>query len=155
MTQKEIKIKTPEGYEIDKVNSTFEKIVFKEIKKSLPKRWEDIKIINGYFIDDYANIKKINCKTNYYCKSVFPTKKLAEAALALSQLLQLRDIYNDGWVPDFDDIKIKWCVKFYGDKITTINTYYSNSVLVFKSSELAEEFKLNFLSLIEIAKSLL
>jgi len=29
METKELKIQTPEGYEIDKENSTFEKIVFK------------------------------------------------------------------------------------------------------------------------------
>lgn len=33
--EKEIKIIPPEGYEIDKERSTFEKIVFKEIKKAL------------------------------------------------------------------------------------------------------------------------
>ena len=33
---KTLKIETPEGYEIDKENSTFEKIVFKEVKSEYP-----------------------------------------------------------------------------------------------------------------------
>ncbi len=33
METKELKIQIPEGYEIDKENSTFEKIVFKKKKK--------------------------------------------------------------------------------------------------------------------------
>lgn len=37
MKTKEFKIQMPEGYEIDKENSTFEKIVFKKIEKELPK----------------------------------------------------------------------------------------------------------------------
>ena len=37
METKEMKIQVPEGYEIDRKNSTFEKIVFKKIEKELPK----------------------------------------------------------------------------------------------------------------------
>lgn len=38
---KELKIEVPEGYEIDKEKSTFEKIVFKKIKVELPKTWDE------------------------------------------------------------------------------------------------------------------
>ena len=37
---KELKINIPEGYEIDKENSTFERIVFKK-KSTYPKSWEE------------------------------------------------------------------------------------------------------------------
>ena len=37
MENKELKIEVPQGYEIDKENSTFEKIVFKKVEKELPK----------------------------------------------------------------------------------------------------------------------
>ena len=37
---KELKIDIPEGYEIDKENSTFERIVFKK-KYTYPKSWEE------------------------------------------------------------------------------------------------------------------
>ena len=36
---KEMKIIPPEGYEVDKENSTFECIKFKPIKSQLPKTW--------------------------------------------------------------------------------------------------------------------
>lgn len=42
MENKELKIQAPEGYEIDKENSTFEKIVFKKEERKLPKKWEDL-----------------------------------------------------------------------------------------------------------------
>lgn len=46
MKNKELKIQVPEGYEIDKENSTFENIVFK--RKELPKSWEDLGAIRGF-----------------------------------------------------------------------------------------------------------
>ena len=41
MDIKEIKIKIPDGYEIDRDNSTFECIKFKRIEKKPPKTWEE------------------------------------------------------------------------------------------------------------------
>ena len=38
--EKELKIKIPKGYEIDRQKSTFEKIIFKKIPDN-PKTWED------------------------------------------------------------------------------------------------------------------
>ena len=38
--EKELKIEVPQGYEIDRQKSTFEKIIFKKITEK-PKTWED------------------------------------------------------------------------------------------------------------------
>ena len=38
--EKELKIEVPQGYEIDRQKSTFEKIIFKKIAEN-PKTWED------------------------------------------------------------------------------------------------------------------
>ena len=63
MKEIELKIDIPEGYEIDKEKSTFEKIVFKE-KCTYPKSWEEFcknnKIINNeYFISVGSTITPI------------------------------------------------------------------------------------------------
>ena len=50
METKELKIEVPEGFEIDREKSTFEKIVFKKVERDLPKRWEDLKTIKGYYV---------------------------------------------------------------------------------------------------------
>ena len=50
METKELKIQVPEGYEIDKEKSTFEKIVFKKVEKELPKSWEDLYEVGGWFV---------------------------------------------------------------------------------------------------------
>ena len=59
METKEMKIQVPEGYEIDKENSTFEKIVFKKVENELPKSWEDLMTVKGYCVDTFSKIE--NC----------------------------------------------------------------------------------------------
>lgn len=56
---KEIKVKIPKGYVIDKENSSFECIKFKKIEeKELPKTWEE-------FCDNYP-LKRRGVFCRYY-----------------------------------------------------------------------------------------
>ena len=154
MENKELNIIAPEGYEIDKENSTFEKIVFKKINE-LPKTWEDLKYISGYYISSCYGIKHsslINCCK--YAKNIFPTKELAEAALALAQLLQLRDRYN-GDNKGFIYNKDNYLLSVRYNSIFKDWNIYSQQVLAFRTRELRDEFYNNFKDLIEIAKPLL
>ena len=154
MENKELNIIAPEGYEIDKENSTFEKIVFKKINE-LPKTWEDLKYISGYYISSCYGIKHsslINCCK--YAKNIFPTKELAEAALALAQLLQLRDRYN-GDNKGFIFGKDNYCIIFYNNSISKFLYLCTQEILAFRTRELRDEFYNNFKDLIEIAKPLL
>ena len=155
MENKELNIIAPEGYEIDKENSTFEKIVFKKINE-LPKTWEDLKYISGAFISTLnSNIKTINsAKTDSSAKNIFPTKELAEAVLALAQLLQLRDKYN-GDNEGFIFNKNNYCISVYNYNIDKSWHTQIQRVLAFRTKELGEEFYNNFKDLIEIAKPLL
>lgn len=93
IVNEELKIVAPEGYEIDKENSTFECIKFK--KKNV--KWRNSgQPIKGYWIDDDAKIHKVidNLPNNYEChNNVFPTKQLAKSALAMAQIGQI--IAND------------------------------------------------------------
>jgi len=163
--QKEIKINIPEGYEIDKENSSFEVIKFKKVEKELPKRWEDIDVetfSNKFFINSDCDIKQfgnigkfIFDQGDNILKNVVPTRELAEAILALSQLLMLRDIYNDGWTPDWKDATIKYVIFSNSDCIYSVTNYNYSRTLAFKSEILRDEFLNNFKDLIEIAKPLL
>ena len=157
METKEFKIQVPEGYEIDKENSTFEKIVFKKVEKELPKSWEDLEFIDGYYVDkDGKAHNYINFSTDYYNRNIFPTEEEAEASVALAQLCQLRDRYNEGWKPNWEDNgKIKYCIEFFKGKVEKDCHYGTKRVLCFKTRELRDEFLENFRDLIEIAKPLL
>lgn len=85
MKDKEVKIIPPEGYEIDKENSTFECIKFKPIKK-----WVDdtqAKITGYYIIDnDVVPYTGVNEGRNF---NVFATKELAKSALAMARISQI------------------------------------------------------------------
>ena len=161
METKEFKIQVPYGYEIDRENSTFENIVFKKVEKELPKSWEELKIIKGFFVNGESEIKEINEAQDKILaiegnRNVFPAKEEAEACLALAQLCQLRDRYNDGWKPNWeDDGEIKYHIEFFKGKIKKEYHYATKRVLCFKTQELRDKFLENFRDLIEIAKPLL
>ena len=158
MKTREFKIQVPKGYVIDKEKSTFEKIVFKKVEKELPKSWDDLEIISGFYVDSLSRVIKtsgeIYTEENY--KNTFPTKKEAKACLALSQLCQLRDRYNDGWKPDWDNGKeYKYSIVINNGR-PFVETYFNvQKVLSFKTEELRDKFLENFRDLIETAKPLL
>lgn len=152
---KEFKIEVPEGHEIDKEKSTFEKIVFKK-KDELPNRWEDLKSISGYYCNDLSDIFQHSYLESVEInKNVFKTKEQAKASIALAQLSQLMYVYNEGWHPYWTDNTVKYVIHFnkgYLDHSCAIgNSYF----LAFKKSEIRDKFLENFRDLIEKAKPLL
>jgi len=155
--EKVVKIEILKGYEIDKDKSTFEKIVFKAIKNELPKTVKDLKGITGHKIDLLGEMIEVHyAEADDFSRSVWPTKELVKAALALSQLCQLRDRYNGDWRADFhNDMQTKYVIWFINNKVKSDISWQVNSVLAFKTAELRDEFYDNFKDLIEIAKPLL
>ena len=153
-----MKIQAPEGYEIDRENSTFENIVFKKVEKELPKSWEELKFIDGFYVCGLSRIEKVRHNSTAISnnKNIFPTKEEAEACLALAQLCQLRDKYNDGWKPNWEDYnEAKYCIEFCQGRIETLFRVNCHKILIFKTEELRDKFLENFRDLIEIAKPLL
>lgn len=152
---KTIKITPPEGFEIDKDKSTFEEIVFKPIKKELPKRWEDLNIVKGWWVTEQSNLQTANCNAEKDNENIFTTKEQAKAAIALAQLSQLREVYRQGWVPDWKDCKEKHAIIKLNGAIC-INTLSTRGYfLTFQSAEIRNEFLKNFKDLIEEASPLL
>lgn len=94
METKEIKIKVPEGYEIDRENSTLECIKFKPIKKLT---YEDV--VEELFSNSYYYVNGC-CKIvtgpieSKYDKNNATNKKQLEKLLALNQLLNIAEYYN-------------------------------------------------------------
>ena len=158
MKNKELKIQVPEGYEIDRENSTFEKIVFKKVENELPKRWKDLHQVKGWAVGEDNKIYSVERYTweEYGRKNIFPTKEEAEACVALAQLCQLRDRYNDGWKPDWDSMsETKYVLEI--SRNIVVKNFYGNrhKILAFKTEELRDKFLENFRDLIETAKPLL
>ena len=97
METKEVKINIPEGYEIDKENSTFECIKFKPSKKYIT--YEDV-CVNlfaekyRYYIDSFGVIYSTQLKAFISSPNNAPNKKQLERLLALNQLMNIAYYYN-------------------------------------------------------------
>ena len=146
--EKELKIEVPQGYEIDRQKSTFEKIVFKKIPEN-PKTWEEYckltKGINSNYANATTNMVYKDRYTGAY--NEFATKERAEQFIALGKLLQLRDYWVKGydtfsyvvWSNSRSMVSVcHWC---------GVNPY----PLTFPTKEMAEEFKDCFEDLIKQA----
>ena len=96
METKEIKINIPEGYEMDKENSTFECIKFKPIKKELT--YEDVAeelfSKNMFTSDIKGKIFWISSSGAKLDKNNTTNRKQLERLLALNQLLNIAEYYN-------------------------------------------------------------
>jgi hypothetical protein len=97
MKTKEIKIQIPEGYEIDKENSTFDHVKFKSIKKNIT--YKDIceylfKNKNSFYITNFGGIDNYLCVQTVMDKNNAPNRKQLTKVLALNQLLNIAKYYN-------------------------------------------------------------
>ena len=147
METKELKIEIPQGYEIDRQKSTFEKIVFKKIPEN-PKTWEEYCKLTKGINSNYASTTNMVYKDRYTgAYNEFATKERAEQFIALGKLLQLRDYWVKGydtfsyvvWSNSRSMVSVcHWC---------GVNPY----PLTFPTKEMAEEFKECFPDLLKKA----
>lgn len=162
METKEIVITPPEGFEVDEENSTFQKIIFKK-KKEFSSNWEEFckkyPVKEGeYYINVFSQISTTVSENSRNCfyKNYIPNKKLAEAFLALMQLITIREKeYTKGWEPNWDDINDKYEILIINNELTISTSSFTSHPLSFHTRELAEEFLRNWKGLIKIAKPLL
>lgn len=124
--EKEIKIKVPEGYEIDKENSTFECIKFKPIKKA--ETYNDVARElfldkQAYFIDTFGRVSTVIPKNDYNDSNNCVTEKQAQKLLAINKLMNVAKYLNKDWKPDWNNANQK---KYYlVMKWNTLSTTYS------------------------------
>ena len=96
MKIKELKIQVPKGYEIDKENSTFECIKFKQIKDTTYEDMCSNLFKSGYYINNDGKIIRVSdfdegVKKD---KNNATNKKQLKRILALNQLLNIAEYYN-------------------------------------------------------------
>jgi hypothetical protein len=124
----------------------------------LPKRWEDLEYIKGYYVSLTSGVlfwDKEDEELEDADKNIFATKEQAEAAIALAQLSQLMEVYRQGWKPDWHDDQKKYGIGFYCGHIDVAEIVWTNIFLSFQSPEIRDEFLENFRDLIEKAKPLM
>lgn len=147
MGAKEIKITPPDGYEVDKENSTFDCIKF---KKKYAVSYEDVekelfeeKV--SYYITSFGTVDSIcvsTTKNNFnHCVSFKQANKL----LAINKLMNVAKYLNGNWKPDWNDseeYKFYICINnMYRkeDLDISINTTYRLAFVYFKTEEFAKQ----------------
>jgi len=132
-----------------------------KVPSKLPKTWEEFCENNPVTKNEYY-ISENSCFHKPFpdiraCvdKNLLPNKEIAEAMLALCQLIQLRDCYNKGWKPDYTNNHNKYVINVDKNEISRTIVVTIQNVLTFKTRELRDTFLNNFKDLIEIAKPLL
>lgn len=156
-------ITIPDGFKLEKISETEYKIVPAE--KKLPKTWEEFCVSQPIKKDECLVTSDSELRMNidyktlphqrpYYYRNLLPSKEKAEAILALCQLIQLRDCYNDGWVPDSTVCETKYCLILGPSDWYPFTSYLQQHIFVFKTEELRDEFLKNFKDLLDKLKPL-
>ena len=158
--EKTITFNIPEGYIIDKENSTTDNIVLKLIEPSRPKTWEEY-------------CEKMEGKDSYYINSTrggiisskfgvapivseFEDKEDTEAFAALSKLLKLRKNWVGEWKPDWADMnQLKYTIVNQGNRINVCINDRSCHPISFPTKEMRDEFFDCFQDYLEQAKTLI
>ena len=150
---KELKIEVPQGYVIDKENSTFECIKFKP--KGI-KTWNDLCAaslnsdevrVSGYRIwDCYSNIYVTNkLIASDYSRNVFLTKKEAKSSLAMAQISQLMPYYGGAITEgEWEDTEMrKFVITRLCNRVFFDATYTFYKYLAFYTEEQRDSFYKN------------
>ena len=158
--EKTITFNIPEGYVIDKENSTNTNIVLKLIEPTRVRTWEEY-------------CEKMRSKTSYYpdktyytitsshfgsmpIVSEFDNKEDAEAFAALSKLLKLRKDWVGEWQPDWTDMnQLKYTIVNQRNRVVVCTNDRSCRSLSFPTPEMRDEFFDCFKDYLEQAKTLL
>lgn len=149
----------PEGYELDKDQSTETKVVFKKIENN--KRadsWKEycdmMKGKDSYVVDMYGNVRT----TNFLEAPVvgeFEDKEEARVFAAFSRLIKLRKNWVGDWKPDWKSGDSIFIIINIMNSIKSRETCSVNRPLSFPTEELCEAFVDTFRDLLEQAKPLL
>lgn len=141
------KIVLPDGWEIDKVEGN--EIILKESEKELPKTWEGCIAI---LVDNNRLDERTIAGDS---PRLYVPKNLSKPFRALSKLLVCREVYRQGWKPNWDESKAKYVIGCEYNNIYKDKMYNLQSLLSFQSEEIRDKFLENFRNLIEEAKELI
>ena len=152
-----------EGLEINELSYTSDGRYYRDISPSLstkPYFFEGFeqKAPVPTFEEVWDEVERIYEPKSEYDKDEYkgyPSQKLADAAEALRRLLFLRDYYNKGWQPNWEDDEWKYFIECYRGELEVNRTCGNSRVLHFKSRDMAKRFLKEQKELLEIAKPLL
>ena len=157
--EKTITFEIPEGYVIDKENSTDNNIVLKFSESVKARTWEDyckkMNNKNSYYFNEQFNNLTSSQFGPIPVVSEFENYKDAEVFAAFSKLLKLRKDWIGDWEPDWNNDNTKYIIYCEHNKLFKDTAFCVSSVLSFPSEKMRDEFFDCFKNLLEEAKTLL
>ena len=146
------------SYLID-IEKATEQGLLKE-KDSRPLSWEEYSDKYEEKIGHYTNASEID--TDAQCRACrcydsFNSEDEARAFCALGKLIQLRDAWWGDWRPDWkNNSEYKYTIEIGEETVTKLRVYYTfNTILIFPTEEMRDDFLDTFYDLIEQAKMFL
>lgn len=142
MEEKVLKIEIPEGYEIDKERSTFEKIVF----KLKPKKESYLDISKelfyqkrAFYFSKFGGITSaVICDGAYCDPNNCTSEKQLRKLLAINQLMNTAKYLNGDWKPGQNYYKYTIVIT-RDNKVSIGATHLNNEIVYFKTEELAKK----------------
>lgn len=133
MDEKSLNIVAPEGYEIDKEKSTFEKIVFK--KKTIRAKFYTDVARQLFYNKTITYINEDGKTDDFICNNAecisYPnnctSKKQAGKLVAINKLMNVAKYLNGDWKPDWFDGESKFHIRF--DHISNVISIGSESII--------------------------
>lgn len=111
-------------------------------KPKYPKKWWQLEIIDGYFVDNDSEVCDFRGTAGNVNKNTYATKQQAHSfGIIYPQLTQLMKVCRGGWEPDWNDVKMaKYCIIIAdGDtRVVSYNRYVQH--LSFPTRALAQQF---------------
>lgn len=143
--EKELKVNIPEGYEIDRENSTFECIKFKPIKKV--SIYDDIAIRlfsnESYWATSDGNIHHSKANTHPTWNNC-TSEKQVEKLMAINKLMNVAKYLNGDWKPNWDNLnEYKYTFSINANMlVSTTDELIQYSTVYFKSERALKEAKI-------------
>lgn len=98
-----------------------------------PSSWDELLNLQGYDIAEEL-INKVNTIN----------KVMGDKYSLFYKLIILRDVYNNGWKPDYNSDGIKYSIKLSKGSLVKSSTYRVSELLVFSSESVRDKFLENF-----------
>lgn len=118
-------------------DSEHDLMMFEEID-TLPKSWEEFHSLYGIDMGTTPDMHM--------------TQERNRAIEAFKKLIVLRDVYRQGWEPDWEDATPKYSIRNFSGAIAEETTQSWANPLSFQSEEIRNTYWKNFRDLIEQAK---
>ena len=148
----------PEGYELDKEQSTETKVVLKKIEDKRANSWKEYcdmkKGKDSYVVDMYGNVRTTNF-SDAPCVGEFEDKEGARVFAAFSRLLKLRKNWVGDWKPDWTCRDPTFIIVNSRGNVNGGVSYNVSSPMIFPTEEMRDELLTTFKDLLEQAKPLL